>query len=773
MANTATILTFGLQAGTDRTVYATWSWDRSNTKGYTVRWWYYTADGTMLLGSESSESQRSCAYTAPANATQVVFFVKPESATYKVNNTDVAYWTAEWSTAQRYYFENNPAPVPNVPNVSIDKYTLTAYINNLDDLTTGVEFQIRYTWDDMLLAADTSSIVTGTTWQNQSTVNYTVAAGRTYRVRARAINKHGVRSDWSDFSAPINSMATPPKEITELKALSETSVHIAWSKVSIATGYTIEYTTDVTYFDSNSSEVKSESVDSSVTHAEITGLESGDEYFFRVRATNAGGDSEWTEIKSVIIGKDPAAPTTWSSTTTAVTGETVIFYWIHNSEDSSSQTYAELELTIGGMIEVFTIKNSEDEDEKDRTSSYEFDTTGLTYGTQILWRVRTAGVTGEYGDWSIQRCVDVHAPAVLTLSVTDKDTNSIEVLRSYPFYVYGVTGPFTQAPVGYSLSIVSKESYETVDDLGNVKMVNADEPVYTKYFDTDDALLVEFSAGNIKLENNVIYLARCTVAMNSGLTATDSVAFRVAWDDDAYSPNAEIGVDKNNVAVYIRPYCEYTPEGSNTPELVEGVTLSVYRREFDGSFTELATGLKNTSRTFVTDPHPALDYARYRIVATTESTGAVSYYDMPSYPIGEKAIIIQWNEGWSNFNSESEDQLAQPAWTGSLLRLPYNIDVSEAYDTDVSMIKYIGRKRPVTYYGTQLGSSATWNVDVEVDDEETIYGLRRLAIYTGDVYVREPSGTGYWANVTVSFSKKHLELTIPVTLTVTRVEGGV
>ena len=43
----------------------------------------------------------------------------------------------------------------------------------------------------------------------------------------------------------------------------------------------------------------------------------------------------------------------------------------------------------------------------------------------------------------------------------------------------------------------------------------------------------------------------------------------------------------------------------------------------------------------------------------------------------------------------------------------------------------------------------------------------------GDVYVREPSGSGYWANVSVSFSQRHTALTIPVTLNLTRVEGGV
>ena len=52
------------------------------------------------------------------------------------------------------------------------------------------------------------------------------------------------------------------------------------------------------------------------------------------------------------------------------------------------------------------------------------------------------------------------------------------------------------------------------------------------------------------------------------------------------------------------------------------------------------------------------------------------------------------------------------------------------------------------------------------------YSLRRLSRWTGDVYVREPSGTGYWANIKVSLNIEHLAVTIPVSLSVTRVEGG-
>jgi hypothetical protein len=226
-------------------------------------------------------------------------------------------------------------------------------------------------------------------------------------------------------------------------------------------------------------------------------------------------------------------------------------------------------------------------------------------------------------------------------------------------------------------------------------------------------------------------------------------------------------LDDNETEIY---YCEVESEEAI---MVEGVTLSVYRREYDGTFTEIATGLVNSKNTYVTDPHPALDYARYRIVAITDSTGAVSFYDVPGYPVNESAIILQWDESWSTFYTEEESTMEQPPWAGSLLKLPYNVDVSDKRDLDVSLVNYIGRKHPVSYYGTHIGETATWNTDIVKSDEETLYALRRLSIWAGDVYVREPSGSGYWANVGVSFSQKHNNLTIPVSLDITRVEGGI
>lgn len=820
-SNCPKIVHFGLQSDTDSTVFATWDWSRSNTDKYKVVWNYHTGDGVWFIGEEKEITGKQSTYNAPNNAEKVRFKVKAISKKHKVNKKEVSYWTADYTAWKTYDFDNNPPKMPPVPTVKIEKYKLTASLTNLDDLNaTEIEFQV---------VKDNSKtykngVVKIKKWA--ASFSCTIEAGHSYTVRARS-KRNKSYSGYSDYSDGSKTIPSTPASIKSIKALSETSVQIEWEKVSNATKCEVQYTTKKMYFDS-SSEVKSITVESK-THAEVTGLESGQEYFFRVRAINDQGESGWSKIVSITIGKAPAAPTTWASTTTAIVGEKVILYWVHNSEDGSSQTTAELELIIGDTKETHTITNTTEESEKDKTSQYVLSTFTYTEGTTIKWKVRTAGITGVYGDWSTQRVIDIYAPPTLSLSITDKSGTSLTAIESFPFYINGVTGPATQTPIGYHVTITSTETYSTVDEIGNVKMISAGDDVYSQFYDISENLALEISAHSVDLENGVTYKVTVVASMNSGLTVEESAEFEVAWTDEQYTPNAEIAIDEETLCAYIHPYCDYYPmvyykvelstttgiyvrtseiitetiEGtsvddaytengdvvyygtlssgtgiyfceveSEVSELVDGITLSVYRREFDGSFVEIGTGILNASNTFVTDPHPALDLARYRIVAISDTTGAVSYADIPGVIVGETAVVIQWDEAWTEFDTRNEDEMEQPAWAGSMLKLPYNIDVSDSNESDVTLVEYIGRKRPVSYYGTQLGSTSSWKVDVAKEDKDTLYALRRLAVWMGDVYVREPSGSGYWAYIKVSFSQEHCNLVIPVTLDITRVDGG-
>lgn len=759
---------FGLQSNTDRTMYATWHWTKDHTKEYQVMWYYTAGNNVWFIGNDGTEKAYEgekggqSLYTAPSNATMVKFKVKAVSETKKQNNQETVYWNGTWSTAPVYSFSNNPPATPSAPSVAIKAYTLTATLDNLDVNGDSIEFQvIRDNAEGKPFATDIIPIKTG-----HSSYSCNVDPGSEYKVRCRAV-RGGLTGNWSPYSANEGTAPAATKGISTLRAISATSVFIDWTSVKTATSYEVQYTTQKRYFDS-SNEVQSMTIKDGVNHAEVTGLASGDEYFFRVRAVNEDGESPWCAIKSIVIGKDPAAPTTWSNTTTAIVGESLTLYWIHNAEDGSTQTYAELEMYIDGDKETRTIATTTPEGEEEKTYSYAIDTTEFTEGTTIQWRVRTAGITKTYGDWSAQRTVDIYTPPTLQLNAIDGSGNTVNTLYSFPFYISGLAGPNTQAPIGYHVTVRSEESYETVDNIGNKKLVSAGEAIYSKYFDTNKPLMVEFSANNLNLENNVQYIITCAVSMNSGLTAESSVRINVAWADLEYEPNAEIGINTENYTASIMPFCTDV-----NGDLIENISLSVYRREFNGSFTELATGLNNVDETYITDPHPALDYARYRIVAVDNSTGAVSYCDLPGIPLGCTAVIIQWDEEWTSYNTINEDELAEHTWTGSMLKLPYNFDFSDHHKPDATLVEYEGREHPTTYYGTQLGHTSSWNVEIDKNDTETLYALRRLGSYRGDVYVREPSGSGYWASVTVSFSRSHSTLTIPVTLDIKRVTGGV
>lgn len=758
--STIDVTVFGLQANTDRTIVAHWSWTKANTDHYEYRWWWGAEGQLGIVGSEGSTEHQHSTFTAPANAERVSFYVKPVSKTYKSGDNDVSYWTSDWSTKVTYYLKDNPPITPPTPGVEIKKGLMTIVVNDLEESNaTHVEFQIvKDNGDDWL--TDPIPVSYGS-------VNYScnVDSGSDYKVRCRTV-RDDKRSEWSSFSSEVGTAPAAPLGITICRAVTSTSVYLAWAAVSNANTYDIEYATKYEYFDSSNSTMSKTDIET--TSYTLTGLESGSEYFFRVRAVNDSGYSAWSSIEQIVIGKSPAAPTTWSSTTTAIAGEELVLYWVHNSEDNSKQTSAELEITIDGYTRTLTIPKQTPEDEEEETSSHEFDTSGYPVGATLEWRVRTCGVTGEYGDWSVKRTIDIYAKPTLILRLTNQNGTLINTLTSFPLNVTGIAGPSTQTPVSYHLSIISNETYTTLDHIGNEKTVISGEVVYSKYFDISTNLSTAISAFDVDLKNNVSYTVDCVVCMDSGLTAEAKLNLSVAWTDISYEPNAEIGIDRESYSAIIRPYCE---DGYNT--LIEGITLSVYRREFDGSFVEIASGLPNTRSTFVTDPHPALDYARYRIVAVTDATGTVSYCDLAGHPVGEVAAILQWNEKWTDFDVTNDGVPKDRSWSGSILKLPYNIDVSNSHSIDAAMVEYIGRKHPVSYYGTQLGETATWSMDIAKSDKETLYALRRLAVWAGDVYVREPSGSGYWANVSVSFSQTHCETTIPITLDITRVEGGI
>lgn len=806
-----TVSGFGLKSDDEsgRDMIVNWTWTKANTKGFTVRWKQYL--NGKWVGSDSNieypESATTDAakdlyhqstFSADANATKVGFQVRPF---YKVDN-EIKYWSAQegdWSDEKQYDFSENPPLAPGTPDVKLedDGVTLTISLSNIDTKkleATSIKFNIV---KDNTSSIHTSNPIKINTTSNYVSYQYKVALGSEYCVRACSVNSKNKTSGWSDFSSNVGTKPSAPSGITTCRKSKDAedgtiSVFLEWSAVTTAKQYTIEYTNVENHFDNPTGNVTTVTTTDARTSLEVLGLEVGFDYFFRVRAVNDNGESDPSPVVSVAVGEPPAAPTTWSTGNSAFVGETMELNWVHNSSDGSRQTYAQLSLQINdGDWTTFTFKNTTNEFSGEQT-----DVSTFTYGqaisykgtiyvkmdtsnidlqdAKIVWKVRTAGISDEFSDtaWSVERTIYIYEKPTLVLSMVkdlaDENGTIIEDLDSFPFYIRGnvdLDSYEIQRPVGYHLRVVADEYYETVDDAGRTVVINPGDAVYSKYFDTSDVLIVEISANNINLESGITYSVYCAADMSTGLSVEQSYQFSVNWVDVEYTIDATVSINEDSYTALINPHCV-----DENGELVENVTISIYRREYDGSYTEIAKNVPNNG-TAITDPHPSLDYARYRLVAKDTVTGAISFYDMTGHPVNCSAVIIQWNEVWSTFDVNDETSEG-PEWTGSLIKLPYNIDVSDSRKREVELVKYAGRENPVSYYGTQRDENQSWNMVIPKDDKENIYALRRLSLWTGDVYVREPSGMGYWANVTVSFNLKHKEVTVPVTIDVTRVEGG-
>ena len=261
--NYVTVVHFGLQADTDRSVFVTWEWSKSNTDHYRVIWQYYTKDGIWFVGSDtnvSASSGKQSIYSAPENALQVKVNIKPVSKT-KSSSSSKTYWTASWSTDRVYSFSDNPPETPKVPTVTIEDYKLLAVLENLDINATSIQFQVVQVVGTQLNIFQTSD----TTIQHANSSDGTgyaryscyVNAGSEYKVRCRSV-RGNLYSDWSDYSSSVNTKPGASSGITTCKATSETSIFLAWGAVANATSYDIEYTTKKEYFEgSNSTTIES------------------------------------------------------------------------------------------------------------------------------------------------------------------------------------------------------------------------------------------------------------------------------------------------------------------------------------------------------------------------------------------------------------------------------------------------------------------------------------------------------------------------------------
>ncbi|MGH7599992.1 MAG: fibronectin type III domain-containing protein, partial [bacterium] len=201
-----------------------------------------------------------------------------------------------------------------------------------------------------------------------------------YSYRIRAYNTGG-SSGYSNI-ANATTLPNPPNAPSGLSAtaVSNTKINLAWQdNTGNELGFIIERKTGAggTY-------VVIDTVGANVTIYSSLGLAASTEYFYQVRAYNAGGNSAYSNAANATTLNDPpAAP--GSLTATAVSNNKINLAWADNASNENgfkielkigpSGTYAEI-ATVGANVTNYA-------------------NTGLEVSTQYFYRVRAFNLTGN------------------------------------------------------------------------------------------------------------------------------------------------------------------------------------------------------------------------------------------------------------------------------------------------------------------------------------------------------------------------------------------
>lgn len=755
----------------------------SETTGYTVNW-QESSDGGKHWGTSETKTvtgktATTLTITADDDTNLVRVRVKPNPDTYtyawydwKYDSKSKKYSSVSKKTEKRNVFTGTytawktlkvkdtakQLDPPNEPSITVKGTNATLQVSYSGDGLYRIEFH----WE-MTGGVTGSHTVTPTA---SGTASYTVTNvpnGAQIRAYAVAVGTSGYidseAGDWSEWSD-----ATTPGGPRNLKVTAgdvDNAAHLEWeAPEGGAEEYEIQYVSGSTAM-FNSGEVQSATT--SETDYYITGLDASKQWFFRIRSKNGSSASSWVyfgkagttvpgddgsggsdSAGGTTVDTDPTAPTTWQSDSIAAKGESVTLGWVHNCEDGCTAASSTVYVSVNGGAY---------QSQQVGAGVYRatLDTSAYGDGDTVSWYVTTTAPNGSTSPASTVRAFTVYVQPTVFASVP-------ATVTALPVAITLSSGT-NQRAVAFDVTVRAAEDYYATDSAGRDVLVASGAAVFSKHVSASSSTVtVEIGPGDALLASHASYTVDAAMATVVGLRAESIGA--ASFSTDFSEPDIAVGAsayaeDGYTARIVLDAYSTSSEDGATA----SGASLALYRREPDGSLTEIASGIPNSGAAEVADRHPSLGTCTYVASATDPQTGAVTFAEA-EVAIECSGFVVQWDEGW-----------ADDGYTGGMLVLPYDMTVSETNgEADKVAKAYIGRKRPVSYYGTQLGDSATWGCDILKTDTDTLTALRNLKAWMGDVYVREPTGTGYWAQVSVDLSISADSATVPVTLSIVPVD---
>ncbi|MBI5384526.1 MAG: fibronectin type III domain-containing protein, partial [Verrucomicrobia bacterium] len=246
-------------------------------------------------------------------------------------NTTFSYRVRAYNSAgNSAYSATATATTPNVPPAAPSGLTATAasasQINLAwtDNANNETGFALERSSDNVTFTQIATVGANVTSYANTG-----LSASTTYYYRVRASNAAGNSAYSATASATTAAILTPPAAPSGLTATAASSsqINLAWTdNANNETGFAIERSTDNVTFTSIAS------VGANVTAYANTGLSASTTYYYRVRASNAAGNSAYSATASATtaaIQTPPAAPS--GLTATAASAGQINLAWTDNA----------------------------------------------------------------------------------------------------------------------------------------------------------------------------------------------------------------------------------------------------------------------------------------------------------------------------------------------------------------------------------------------------------------------------------------------------------
>ena len=359
-----------------------------------------------------------------------------------------------WAHVATFVIPKLPVYAPNAPtNASVvrssDTYATISWINNTDVTHPYSGLYVERKTDDGSFVQVATVSSGSTSW-----VDTGITANHYYSYRVRAYNSSG-NSSYATTGTIYNTPAAP----TDVSAAvaSGTTVNVTWkTSANTASLQRIQYR--VKTGSSWGEWLELATVNAGITFYTHTGAPGGTVQY-RIRSERGDLVSDFASSNETVTIQPPAAPTLISlpSANIAVGTSTVRISWRHNSLDTSIQTAAQIQISLNGGTSWFTYTVSGNQ------AYYDYNTSALTDGQTITFRVRTKGADASYGPYSTT--VSFTMRAVPSVSITSPANDSV-VIDQLPFSIVWTFSNGSYSLASYRMNIYDSKGTSVFQKTG-------------------------------------------------------------------------------------------------------------------------------------------------------------------------------------------------------------------------------------------------------------------------------------------------------------------